>query len=396
MSKVKEIKVIKDFAKQLLDWREKYGRRGLPWQGQTDPYRVWLSEIMLQQTQVATVIQRYEDFLKKFPTVKDLAMASEEDVMAMWAGMGYYTRARNLWACAKQVLTDYEGSFPKTAQELQTLPGIGPSTAAAIASFCFMERRSIMDGNVKRVLSRLLGIEDPINQSLTEKKLWLLADELLPKDPKSMPHYTQALMDFGATACTPKKVLCQNKNNSKQRACVFEKQCQAFLLEKVETIPVKLPKKTVPQMTSGLLLVFSQKKILLRRRESKGIWGGLWTLPESTWTTLEKLPAKNLKPTNKDLFVGDEKLENYLTPFDSEKKIPGEWLKAYDQSKLLAPIKHVFSHRILYFRPKVMRVAEQIPVPENMAWFTQKDLAKVGLPTPIKKLLDDFFQSEVI
>ena len=390
---MKTTTITKDFSKRLLAWREKYGRRGLPWQGQTDPYRVWLSEIMLQQTQVATVIPKYEEFLQKFPTVRDLALASEQEVMAMWAGMGYYTRARNLWACAKHVLHDHEGAFPKTSELLQTLPGIGPSTAAAIASFCFMEKKSILDGNVKRVLSRIFGVTEPINQAATERHLWALAGELLPRDMKSMPHYTQALMDFGATACTPKKVLCQNKKNANQRACVFEDQCQAFLQEKVDVIPAKLAKKKTPQMTSELLLVFHQKKILLEKRPAKGIWGGLWSLPETSWKDTQSPIVKN-----SGLSDGREGLDSYphLEVLNRQGAIPLGWQQAYVKAKLLSPIKHVFTHRILYFRPTLMKVKEEIHLPAQMAWFNQSELEKIGLPTPIKKLLQSFFNSEVI
>lgn len=392
----------KDFSKRLLAWREKYGRRGLPWQGQIDPYRVWLSEIMLQQTQVATVIPKYEAFLQKFPTVKDLALASEQEVMAIWAGMGYYTRARNLWACAKHVVNEYGGFFPKSSDILQTLPGIGPSTAAAIASFCFMEKKSILDGNVKRVLSRIFGVTQPINQAATEKQLWTLASHLLPRDEKSMPHYTQALMDFGATACTPKKVLCQNKKNAYQRACIFEDQCQAFLTDKVDVIPVKLAKKKTPQMTSELLLVFHQNKILLEKRPAKGIWGGLWSLPETTWKDTQSPIVKNsrlsedLNPRN--LNHVREGLGSYLhlEALSSQGTLPNEWQQAYAKARALAPIKHVFTHRILYFRPMFMKVKEEIRLPTPMAWFSQSEIEEIGLPTPIKKLLESFLNSEII
>ena len=201
------------FANEIVRWQQSHGRNSLPWQNTRDPYRVWLSEIMLQQTQVATVLAYYDRFLQRFPRVDDLAAASEDDVMSLWSGLGYYSRARNLHRCAQDVMALHKGQFPASAEQLQTLPGIGRSTAAAIASFCFGERVAILDGNVKRVLTRVLGFSGDLAQVAQERALWSLATELLPHEDlaQAMPRYTQGLMDLGATICTgrqPKCLLC--------------------------------------------------------------------------------------------------------------------------------------------------------------------------------------------
>ena len=198
-----------EFARTMVDWQRLHGRQSLPWQNTQDPYRVWLSEIMLQQTQVSTVLDYFPRFLARFPTVAELAAAPQDDVLALWSGLGYYSRARNLHKCAQEVVARFGGQFPKQAELLQTLPGIGRSTAAAIAAFCFQERAAILDGNVKRVLTRVLGFAEDLALQKNEKALWSLAQDLLPDKPKDMPRYTQALMDLGATVCLPRKVQCE-------------------------------------------------------------------------------------------------------------------------------------------------------------------------------------------
>ena len=366
---------IKNFSKRLLQWKDQFGRVGLPWQNVTDPYRVWLSEIMLQQTQVATVIERYQEFLIRFPTVFDLATAKQEDVMSLWAGLGYYTRARNLWACAQKIATQYQGIFPQTAEELETLPGIGRSTAAAIAAFCYQERIPILDGNVKRVLSRVFGIDDPINQSSTEKRLWKLAQEQLPQVKEKMPAYTQALMDFGATVCTPSRVLCQQDQTPNIRQCIFIRDCRAHQLGRVSEIPVKNPKKRSPIVHSGMLLVMTKDAVLLTQRSGKGIWGGLWTLPETAWLdTAQKLESIWL----------DDQLDQFqgLEVEDQAKS------KLSNRGILLAPLKHVFTHRVLYFQVKVIQLKHPTKLnSENLQWIKKEEVKTIGLPTPIKKLL---------
>lgn len=198
------------FAGEIVRWQMAHGRNSLPWQNTRDPYRVWLSEIMLQQTQVATVLDYYARFLQRFPTVSELAAAEQDGVLALWSGLGYYSRARNLHRCAQEVMALHAGQFPRTAEQLQTLPGIGRSTAAAIASFCFGERVAILDGNVKRVLTRVLAFSADLAQSANERELWSRATDLLPEQnlPETMPRYTQGLMDLGATICTGRQPQC--------------------------------------------------------------------------------------------------------------------------------------------------------------------------------------------
>jgi A/G-specific adenine glycosylase len=196
------------FSRCMVDWQRQHGRQSLPWQNTQDPYRVWLSEIMLQQTQVTTVLDYFPRFLGRFADVAALAAAQQDDVLALWSGLGYYSRARNLHKCAQEVMGRFGGVFPQRAEDLQTLPGIGRSTAAAIAAFCFQERSAILDGNVKRVLTRVLGYGQDLAVAKNERALWSLAQDLLPEQASDMPRYTQALMDLGATVCLPRKVQC--------------------------------------------------------------------------------------------------------------------------------------------------------------------------------------------
>ena len=371
---------VKDFSTRLLKWKKQYGRQGLPWQGVTDPYKVWLSEIMLQQTQVATVIERYEQFLRKFPTVLHLAKASQEDVMALWAGLGYYTRARNLWTCAKIVAKDYKGIFPNSAIELEKLPGIGRSTAAAIAAFCYQEKAPILDGNVKRVLSRVFGIVEPINQSSTDKLLWELAQTQLPSRSDQMPAYTQALMDFGATICTRSKALCQRISGTDVRSCIYLRDCKAHQQGLVNQIPMKTPKKSSPIVYSAMLLLMTKDKVLLTKRNGEGIWGGLWTLPETTWQSSEqKIKTIDVHKQIQE-FQGLENIDSTT------------WLQQVKKVDVLASKKHVFTHRVLYFQPRVIKLPKTIEFKnKDLKWFDLDDLSEIGLPTPVKKLLVNFF-----
>ena len=237
-------------APALVQWQAQHGRNHLPWQATRDPYRVWLSEIMLQQTQVATVLGYYSRFLAALPDVAALAAASTDDVMALWSGLGYYSRARNLHRCAQAVMREHGGQFPRSAAVLATLPGIGRTTAAAIAAFCFEERSAILDANVKRVLTRVLAFEGDLAQAAQEKALWALAEQLLPEHGHDMPRYTQALMDLGATVCTPRQPACSQ--------CPLQAVCQAHQAHAAERYPHQNP-HIAPQQPSLVAAVFARQ-----------------------------------------------------------------------------------------------------------------------------------------
>lgn len=259
----------------LVRWQRVHGRQGMPWQGTREPYRVWLSEVMLQQTQVATVRPYYARFLEAFATVQALAQAPESQVMALWSGLGYYSRARHLHACAQQVVAQHGGAFPRDALSLQALPGIGPSTAAAIAAFCFGQRVSILDGNVKRVLSRVWGYEQDITSTAGHQALWTLAQSLLPAQPAvaDMADYTQGLMDLGATVCKPRQPLCT--------ICPAQGQCVAHTTGRQHDLPVKL--KRVRRTTEDgwwRVWVRPDGAVRLQRRPHKGVWAGLYAFDD--------------------------------------------------------------------------------------------------------------------
>lgn len=262
-----------DFVARICRWQQLQGRHNLPWQKTQDPYRVWLSEIMLQQTQVATVIDYYQRFLAHFPTIADLAAAPAEQVMSLWAGLGYYARARNLHKTAKIVTDEYGGSFPQTEETIMALPGIGKSTAHAIMAFCFHKRVPIMDGNVKRIFCRYYGIRGNPNQTRTDKQLWALAEKtLVANDTDSVATYTQGLMDLGATICRRSKPNCTS--------CPLRSDCYAFANDLVDELPERAPKKTRPQRSVHMLIAQWQNQLLLEQRPNSGIWGGMLSFPE--------------------------------------------------------------------------------------------------------------------
>jgi A/G-specific adenine glycosylase len=266
---------MKSFADLLIAWHAKSGRHHLPWQQSRDPYSVWVSEIMLQQTQVTTVIDYYNRFMKKFPTIRALAHADEEDVMQLWSGLGYYRRARFLHEGAQMIMEKMEGTFPSEFDMMMKIPGIGRSTAGAIAAFSFNQKKAILDGNVKRVLSRYFLISEWTGLPKTEKKLWHYAESLLPN--KNIGTYTQALMDLGATLCN-KKPQCN--------LCPLNKTCLAFQKSKVHLIPTPRPQKKIPTESTHMIIIKHHDEILLVKRPQSGIWGGLWSLPQYENTSI--------------------------------------------------------------------------------------------------------------
>ena len=262
------------FARKVCAWQSSHGRHDLPRQGTTDPYRIWVSEIMLQQTQVGAVVGYFGRFMDRFPDLGSLARASEDEVLQLWSGLGYYARARNLHAAARMVVEVHGGEFPRSAQLIVGLPGVGRSTAAAIAAFAFGERGAILDGNVKRVLARCFGVEGFPGTADVEAGLWSLADSLLPsgRSPAPIEIYTQGLMDLGATVCTRVNPACG--------ACPLSTGCIARKSGRVAELPTPRPRKAYPTRQATWLVLRHRGEILLERRPSSGVWGGLWAFPE--------------------------------------------------------------------------------------------------------------------
>lgn len=350
----------------MVQWQASHGRNHLPWQQTRDPYRVWLSEIMLQQTQVTTVLGYYDRFLQRFPDVASLAAAHEDEVLALWSGLGYYSRARNLHRCAQAVVRDFGGSFPRSAELLATLPGIGRSTAAAIAGFCFGERAAILDANVKRVLTRVLAFDADLSQAKNEKTLWGLAEGLLPTEdlPVQMPRYTQGLMDLGATVCLPRKPNCL--------ICPLQQRCQAAAQGNPQDFPVKTRKtKRSTQAWWLLLLRDAQGRMALQRRPSTGIWAGLYAPP--VWDSAQGLEAA-------------------VAALGARLPLQGR----EDRPVLL----HVLTHRDLFLHPVVVDVAAAQPAlvdadGQESSWWAASAWPALGLPAPIRKLLEELAQETV-
>jgi len=258
-------------AARVVQWHRRAGREGLPWQGVRDPYRVWLSEVMLQQTQVSTALAYYERFIQAFPSVAALAAAPLDDVLALWSGLGYYSRARNLHRSAQLVVSAHGGAFPRSSAALAQFPGIGRSTGAAIAAFCFDERAAILDGNVKRVLARHRGFEADLSTAAAQRTLWAHAEALLPP-AADMAHYTQGLMDLGATLCLPRQPRCD--------ACPLAADCVALGTGRTAELPRKSRRAQRGERSNALLWLRHRGDVLLVRRPERGVWAGLWSLPE--------------------------------------------------------------------------------------------------------------------
>ncbi|MDP3700472.1 MAG: A/G-specific adenine glycosylase [Hylemonella sp.] len=338
-----------DWDARVLRWQARHGRKGLPWQGTQDPYRVWLSEIMLQQTQVVTVRDYYARFLQRCPDVRALASATLDDVLALWSGLGYYSRARNLHACAVQVMQAHGGEFPRTSAQLQTLPGIGPSTAAAIASICYGERVAILDGNVKRVLTRALGFAADLAVSANERALWARATELLPQRDlaRAMPRYTQAVMDLGATVCLARKPLCE--------ACPVKDICAARREGQPERYPVKTRK--LKRSAQSLWLLWGQTRdgaVWMRRRPTPGVWAGLYCL--ELFDCYEALRLAVPEPCR-------------------------------DRLQELPPFTHVLTHKDLHLHPVRVQLPARTRLSTNGGWQAADAWPALGLPAPVRKLL---------
>jgi A/G-specific adenine glycosylase len=340
------------FSAAVIGWQKRHGRHALPWQNTRDAYRIWLSEIMLQQTQVAAVLTYYARFLERFPTLAALAAAPSEDVMALWSGLGYYTRARNLHACAKRVAAEYGGVFPGDPKLLAELPGIGRSTAAAIAAFSSGARAAILDGNVKRVFARTFGIDQYPGIKPVEDALWRRAEALLPEN--GIESYTQGLMDLGATLCTRSSPDCPR--------CPLRERCIAFASGRTAELPVRKPKKTKPEKRAAMLVIVDRGQVLLEQRAGSGIWGGLLSLPEV------------------DGHAGmDEAAPDALAAAGRFGEV--------EEIEALLPLVHVFTHYKLHIYPHRVTLAERGEAAPGFVWRDMANIAKEPLPAPVKKLL---------
>ncbi len=343
-----------------MQWQASHGRNHLPWQQTRDPYRVWLSEIMLQQTQVSTVLGYYQRFLDAFPDVASLAAAPQDAVLALWSGLGYYSRARNLHKCAQAVMELWGGAFPNTAEDLATLPGIGRSTAGAIASFCFSERVPILDANVRRVLTRVLAFDGDLAQSRNEKQLWELAQQLCPTQnlEEAMPRYTQGMMDLGASICTPRKPSCL--------VCPLHSECRAARAGNPENYPVRTRKlKRTAQAWWLLIAMDDQGRVFLQKRPQAGIWAGLYSPP---------------------IFESEAALLSHVQQ---------SWTGAGaepSQCRHLPAFLHVLTHKDLHLHPVLVQVkhrqAAMVSEANDVCWVDAEAWAALGLPAPIRKLLD--------
>jgi len=344
------------FSADVISWQKQHGRHALPWQNTRDAYRVWLSEIMLQQTQVAAVIPYYLRFLETFPTVASLAAAPSEEVMAHWSGLGYYSRARNLHKCAQTIVGEYGGVFPSDPELLEQLPGIGRSTAAAISAFSYGTRAAILDGNVKRVFARVFGVERYPGEKAVENELWLRAVALLPES--GVEAYTQGLMDLGATLCTRNSPSCQR--------CPLAHRCIAYATGRTSELPIRKPKKTVPERQTTMLLIVDKDEILLEQRPDKGIWGGLLSLPE--------LAAESASSSAQFDAAMTQAVARFGVAASQEK---------------LSMFTHVFTHFKLHITPYHIALARRVERAgqDQYAWYPLAKMADAPLPAPVKKLL---------
>jgi A/G-specific adenine glycosylase len=358
----------RSFAASLIDWHARHGRHDLPWQRRRTPYRVWVSEIMLQQTQVATAIPYYERFLRRFPNIASLAAATLDEVLHLWSGLGYYTRARHLHRAAVRIVEAHGGRFPRSFDAVADLPGIGRSTAGAILALSRGERFPILDGNVRRVLSRHFGVEDRSSRSATLQALWRLAEECTPA--QRIATYTQAVMDLGATVCTRRHPSCDS--------CPVAVTCIARLTGRQHELPAPIPTRSRRLRQVFMLAAMrADGGVLLERRPERGIWGGLWCLPE---------------------FASAAEAAYYA----------GRMLEgARAQLVPLQPVEHAFTHFDLIITPLLARCSGQAgpgqagassgtPPPQPMQWYRALEPARLGLPTPIRVLLEQLASTAAV
>jgi len=343
-------KAVSDIAQPLLNWWDQHGRKDLPWQQDTTPYRVWVSEIMLQQTQVATVERYYDRFMQSFPNVSDLAAADEDNVLHHWSGLGYYSRARNLHKAARQIVESHSGELPRELDDLVALPGIGRSTAGAVLALSDGQRHPILDGNAKRVLARYYAVAGWAGASKNLRQLWEYADDNTPH--QRVANYTQAIMDLGATVCKRSRPACDD--------CPLQAGCRAYADDLTGAIPAPKPKKERPRRSAVLLLARHNGAVLLEKRPSTGIWGGLWSFPE----------------------------------FESDVQAT-EWIERRlgvipVRQQAWPPVEHAFSHFDFVMQPLEIAL-EQPPTmvaeDERWRWVNPQQPDNLGLAAPVAKLL---------
>lgn len=345
----------REFNQRILTWFEQHGRKNLPWQLSKTPYKVWVSEIMLQQTQVATVIPYFQRFMERFPTLENLANGSLEEVLYLWTGLGYYSRARNLHKAAILIQQEFKGEFPKNLVDVMRLPGVGRSTAGAILSLACNQPIAILDGNVKRVLARFAGITGPIDSKKTVDQLWQFAENYMPHD--CCAAYTQAMMDLGATLCTRSNPICHQ--------CPLQTHCLAFKNNLTKIIPAKKTKAKLPsQISTFLIIKRDNDHVLLEKRDEIGIWGGLWSLPQ--------IPGE---PNNKELKKWCE--QRFALQVSKPTPLPS--------------FTHTFSHYHLKIHP--IQVSAKQPLLKVMTgprqiWYNLQKPNAIGLPQPVKQLLE--------
>lgn len=338
-----------DFSTRLIAWQKQHGRHDLPWQNTTDPYAIWVSEIMLQQTQVTAVIGYYSKFMQRFPTIAALAEATQDEVLQHWSGLGYYSRARNLHNAAQTIMDEHDGVFPQDFETIQTLSGIGRSTAAAIASFAFNQVQTILDGNVKRVLTRHFAIEGWPGTPKVEKELWVLAESLLPE--ADMVAYTQGLMDLGATLCTRSKPQCGR--------CPLNTSCGALQQQRVTQLPTPKPRKASPEKHTTMLVLLEGDNVMLEKRPPTGIWGGLWSFPE-------------LEADADYINIAQQRFGVSAQP-----------------ASALPSLSHAFTHFKLHITPQPLTVTKRAPQASEpgTVWLNIEDAIGAAISTPVRKIL---------
>jgi A/G-specific adenine glycosylase len=340
---------MKPFAQRVIEWQRRSGRHELPWQNTRDPYRVWLSEIMLQQTQVTTVIAYYQRFVERFPTIATLAEGTEDEVLQLWSGLGYYSRGRNLHRAAQVIARRFNGVFPREIEAIESLPGVGRSTAAAIGAFAFGDRHAILDGNVKRVLARYLGVEGYPGETRVQAKLWERAEVLLPAD--NVEAYTQGLMDLGATLCLRSKPRCPS--------CPIQANCYARRHGRVDELPTRRAAKPLPHRHTVMLLLAYAGEVLLEKRPPTGIWGGLWSFPEAA-------PGEDVTQFCRDRLGLEVRPEQ-------------PW----------AVLDHGFTHYKLSITPQPAAVLGRLSKVEEFGrlWVDLDIAGRAAVPKPVKTLL---------